>query len=284
MKNIYSTTMIAVALMISVAVTAQVKTPAASPAAKVMQTVGLTDVTLEYSRPSVKGRTIFGDLVEYGKLWRTGANKNSTITFSDNVTVGGKELAKGTYAIFTTPGKTSWKVDFYTDTENWGTPQPYDETKVAASLTVAPMNMGFSVENFSMSIEDLTDNGAVLMIMWDDTAVGVPFTVPTDVTVMANIESVLNGPTASDYFAAGRYYKDSGKDLNKALEYINKSLEMGTEKFWMLRQKALTQAALRDFKGAIDTAEKSMMMAKEAGNSDYVKSNEKSIAEWKTMK
>jgi len=120
---------------LSTNITAQLKTPAPSPSSKIEQKVGLTDVTVEYSRPSMKGRAVFGNLVPYGKLWRTGANQNTKVTFSDDVTIDGKTLKKGTYAVYTKPGKDAWEVLFYSDTNNWGTPQNWDDAKVAVSTT-----------------------------------------------------------------------------------------------------------------------------------------------------
>lgn len=259
---------------------AQVKTPAASPAAKVMQTVGLTEVSIAYSRPGVKGRTIFGDLVPYDKMWRTGANKNPIITFSDDVMVGETALKKGEYAIFTKPGKMEWEVYFYTDTNNWGTPETWDEAKVAAKVMAKPMSLNHSLESFTMSIHNISDGGASLTIAWDKTAIQVPFTVPTDATVMASIDKIMAGPSANDYYNAARYYKDSGKDMAQALTWINKSLKMGGDKFWILRHKSLIQAKLGDKKGAIATAKKSKELAAAAGNDGYVKMNTVSIAEW----
>jgi len=242
-------------------------------------------VTLEYSRPGVKGRTIFGDLVTLDKMWRTGANKNSIVTFSTSVMINGKEIEAGSYAIFTKPSIQSWEINFYSETENWGTPEAWDASKVAATVLAKSMKLNDKVESFTISIENLSDGSADLSISWDKTKVVVPFTVPTDEMVMASIEKTMAGPSSNDYYAAGRYYKDSGKDYNKALEMINKSIEMrGEEKFWMVRQKALTLAKLGKTEEAIMAAEKSIALAKIAGNDDYVKSNEKSIAEWKSMK
>ena len=134
---------------------AQIETPQPSPAAKVEQKVGLTDVALEYSRPGVKGRTIFGDLVPFGKLWRTGANANTKITFSDDVKIAGNALKAGTYAIYTKPTTASWDVYFYTDTNNWGTPEKWDETKVAAKATVKATSLATAIESFTISVDNL---------------------------------------------------------------------------------------------------------------------------------
>ncbi|MDA9018078.1 DUF2911 domain-containing protein [Saprospiraceae bacterium] len=283
MKKFY--TLMVLCLALSITVSAQVQAPQPSPSTKVEQKVGLTDVTLEYSRPGVKGRTIFGDLVTLDKMWRTGANKNSIVTFSTSVMINGKEIEAGSYAIFTKPSIQSWEINFYSETENWGTPEAWDASKVAATVLAKSTKLNDKVETFTISIENLSDGSADLSISWDKTKVVVPFTVPTDEMVMASIEKTMAGPSSNDYYAAGRYYKDSGKDYIKALEMINKSIEMrGEEKFWMVRQKALTLAKLGKTEEAIVAAEKSIALAKIAGNDDYVKSNEKSIAEWESMK
>lgn len=260
---------------------AQVKTPQASPKASVTQTVGLTEVAIDYSRPSAKGRTIFGDLVTFGKLWRTGANQNSMVTFSDDVVIDGKTLKKGKYAIFTTPKADSWEVFFYTDTQNWGNPENWDESKVALKTSVKPETLNRNVETFTIAINNLDNNFAHLEISWEKTIVAVKFEVPTNKTAMASIEKALNGPSKEDYYAAGTYFFQSNGDMKKALEYVNKALDMSTEKpFWQLRQKSLIQAKLGDKKGAIETAKASLAAAEAAKNNDYVKMNKESIAEW----
>jgi len=264
----------------SVSLNGQITTPAPSPSGKIMQTVGLTDVSVEYSRPSMRGRTIFGDLVPYDKLWRTGANKNSMITFSDDVTIAGQEVKAGSYAIFTKPGLTSWEVIFYADTNNWGTPQNWDDSKVAAKTTVEVYNMPSNVESFTMSIDDLDNNGATLGMMWEKAYVGVAFEVPTAEKAVKSIESVMNGPSANDYFAAASFYFEEGKDLSKAKEWIDKAVAMNDEAFWMTRRQSLIYAKMGDTKGAIEAARKSLAVAEAANNADYVKMNKDSLKEW----
>lgn len=161
---------------ITFSATAQ-KKPQASPASKIVQTVGFTDVTVEFSRPSMKGRAIFGELIPFGKVWRTGANQNTKITFSKDVKVGGKDLKAGTYALYTIPNKTSWDVIFYSDATNWGTPKKWDETKVAAKVSTQVQTMPMKIESFTITFDDLKDTGAALGLLWEDTYVGVPFTV-----------------------------------------------------------------------------------------------------------
>lgn len=260
---------------------AQIETPQASPFQKMEQKVGLTDVTLEYSRPSMRGRTIFGDLVPYNKIWRTGANKNTIITFSEDVMIDGKTLKAGSYAIFTKPGADSWEVMFYSDTENWGAPKEMDASKVAASTTVKTLKMPMDVETFTMTFDDLTADTANLGILWADTYVGIPIKVNTDKTVSASIERVMNGPAANDYYASAVYYLETGKDINKAKEWIDKAISMSKDPaFWQYRQQSLIYAKAGDKKGAINAAQKSLELAKKADNADYVALNEKSLKEW----
>ena len=148
------------AIAFTFSVNAQIETPQSSPASKLEQRVGLTDVTLEYSRPGVKGRAIFGDLVPYDKLWRAGANKNTMVTFSDDVTIDGQTLKAGSYAIFVKPMKGSWEVFFYTDTNNWGNPQNWDDAKVAAKTTVKTYEVPFNVETYTIDVNQISNNGA----------------------------------------------------------------------------------------------------------------------------
>jgi hypothetical protein len=279
-------TLLAALCLGTVVATAQIKTPQPSPAATVGQTVGLTEIEVVYSRPSKKDRVIFGDLVPYNEVWRTGANKNTTFTTSDMLIFGNDTLEAGTYALFTKPseGKT-WKAIFYKSTDNWGTPEEWDNAQVALNADLVVRNMTNVVESFTISIDDMTADGANLVLAWDKTKASVAFTVPTKTTVMANIEKVMAGPSSSDYYAAAGYYLEEKKELKTALEWVEKSLELrGESPFWMLRRKALIQAELKDYKGAIATAELSLAAAKKAEYASYIKSNEKSIAEWKAMK
>ena len=270
----------AMAGLLSFTMGAQIKTPQPSTTQKLSQQVGLTDVAIEYSRPSMKGRTIFGDLVPYDALWRTGANKNTMVTFGDDVVVSGKELKAGSYAVFTKPGEAVWEVIFYSDTNNWGTPREWDASKVAATVKTEVLTMEAPVETFTMTIDDVHNNGAMLGILWENTYVGVPFEVPTKDIALKSIESVMNGPSANQYYAAASYYLEEGQDLNQAKEWIAKAVELNPKAFWVMRQQSLIHAKLGDTKGAIAAAKKSLAAAEEAGNQDYVKLNKDSLKEW----
>lgn len=272
------------ALMLTVGIQAQIQTPQPSPFQKIEQKVGLTDVTLEYSRPSMKGRAIFGALVPFDAMWRTGANANTKITFSDDVEVGGKTLKAGSYAIYTKPGASSWEVYFYSDSNNSGTPKNWDDSKVAAQTTVEVYPMPMNIETFTMSFDDLKNDSVMLGILWEKTYVGVPIKFGTDKTVSDNIQKVMNGPGANDYYASAVYYFEAGKDINQAKTWIDKAIDLNKEPaFWQLRQKSLIYAKAGDKKGAIEAAKKSKELAKAAGNNDYVALNEKSLKEWGAM-
>jgi len=263
------------------AIEAQVKVPQASPKSTLTQAVGLTNVEIAYSRPSAKGRDVFNNLVPFGKLWRTGANENTTISFSDDVVIDGKTLAKGKYALFTTPRADTWEIIFYSATDNWGTPENWDETKVALRTNAKPEMLDRFVESFTIGINNLDNNFAHLELSWEKTIVAIKFEVPTQKSAMASIDKALAGPTSGDYYSSALYLFQSNGDLTKALTYVNKALEISNDKpFYYFRLKSLIQAKQGDKKGAIETAKISLAGAEAAKNQDYVKMNKDSIAEW----
>lgn len=261
---------------------AQLQTPSPSPLSKIEQKIGLTDVTVEYSRPSKKGRTIFGSLVPFDEVWRTGANAATKITFGDDVMVEGAEVKKGSYALLTKPGKTSWSIMLYPHTStSYGSYLESDVTPITVNVTPITMPEQTSVETFMMGFDDLNNHGGMLYMLWERTFVPVMIKVNTDKTVEASIAKVMAGPSAGDYYGAANYYYTEKKDLNQALSWINTSIEKGNERYWVLRTKSLIQADLGDKKGAIETATKSLEMAKKEEDDHYVRMNEASIAEWK---
>lgn len=263
-------------------VNAQVKTPAPSPFSKLEQKVGLTDITLEYSRPGVKGRTIFGDLVPFGKIWRTGANARTKITFSTAVTIDGQRLEPGSYSIFTFPNVESWEVVFYSDGKASGTPKDLESKFIAAKTTAKVHLIGFDVETFTIDINTITNNGGRLEFTWEKTRIGVDFSVPTDQIVEASIEETMKGVSGGDFYLAAVYYLQADKDINLAKTWIDKAISMSGDKvpFWQLRQKSLIYAKAGDKIGAIAAAKESLLKAKAAGNDDYVKLNTDSLKEW----
>ena len=262
-------------------VEAQVKIPETSPKSVVKQVVGLTDVEIVYSRPSARGRSVLGNLVPLGKLWRTGANDNSTISFSDDVVINGKTLKKGKYALYTIPNIQSWDVLFYTETNNWGTPKEFDEAKVALKTTVNEEALIKPVETFTLAIGNLDANSATLDIDWENSFVSLKFEVPTQKKAIASIEKTLAGPTPEEFYTAAQYYYQSNGDIEKGRTYIDKAVELSKSvPFYYLRLKSLIQAKQGDKKGAIETAKWSISASEAAGNKEYVEMNKASIDEW----
>lgn len=269
-------------LCLSATAIAQISAPQPSPSAKVTQTVGLTDVTLEYSRPAMNGRDIFGGLVPYEKVWRTGANANTKITFSDDVIFGEREVQAGTYALYTMPGESEWMVMLYADTENWGVPGEWDDSKIVAKVMVKSVKTKVAQESFTIAINELKMDGAHLQIMWDNTLVAVPFEVPTMDKTMASIKKVMDSGKAevNDFYQAASFYLEANKDLKQAHEWITKAVEMKPDAFWMHTKKSLIEEKLGDKNAAITTAKAALAVAKEAGNADYVKINMDNLKRW----
>ena len=262
----------------------KITTPQPSPKATVEQRVGLTDVSVEYSRPGVRGRTIFGDLVPFGKTWRTGANSNTKVTFSSDVSIDGQTLKAGSYGLYTVPNENSWEIMFYAESDNSGVPRDWDNTKVVAKTSVEVYSMPMNVETFTITFDDVSGTSATLGILWEKTYVGIKLEVPTDKLVSETIDAVMAAsPEAGDYYNAAIYYRQQDLDIKKANEWMEKAMSL-TEKpaFWQLRQQSLIYAKMGETEKAIAVAEKSLELSKEAGNEAYIKMNTQSIAEWKT--
>ena len=262
---------------------AQIEMPQASPSATLETTVGLTDVAIDYSRPGLKGRgkKIFGDLVPYGEVWRTGANESTKVTFEDDVKIAGQALPAGTYALYTIPGKDEWTVIFSNNTELWGD-SGYNPEDDALRVQVTPTTIPYPVETFTIDFSDYTKNSADLSISWDNTMVSVPVETAVDEVVMAQIEE-LTKVSPNVYYQAARYYQESNKDLKQALQWINQAIE-GREHFVFYNVKSKILADMENFKEAIKAAEKSKELAAKENNQDYVKINEDLISRYKAMK
>lgn len=259
---------------------AQVQTPQPSPSASVSTVVGLTDVKIDYARPRTKGRKIFGEgadvLVPNGKIWRTGANNGTKITFSDEVTVEGTKVAKGEYLLFSWPGATEWTVSLYKDLSIGGNTDNYKTENEVAKFKVKPAKLAEKVDMFTMNITDLSDDSksAKIEIAWENTSVKFGIAVDYDAKVMKSIEAATKVAPAN-YANAAIYYAENGKDLNQALTWINEAIKANPKAFWYIHQKAKIQAKAGDVKGARETANESIRLAKENGNDfGYVKMNE----------
>ena len=262
----------------------QINTPRVSPASEVEQMVGLTQIEIEYSRPSMRGREVFGNLVPFGKVWRTGADNSTKISFDTDVIISGKTIQSGTYSIFSIPNKESWEIILYSDVELWGVPRDWSENKIVFSsmFDVKKLKKSNTVETFTISFNDLTNNDVNMSISWENTSVDIKIEVPTRSMVESDINKVLSdNPKSSDYYAAAVFYRQENINLDKALEWMNKAIEMNeSPRFWQYRQQSLIMAANDKFADAVDAAKKSLNLAIEADNQDYIKMNRESIAEW----
>ena len=267
---------------------AQLEIPAASPKSTVFQTVGLTEISVEYSRPSVKNRNIFGSLVPYDKIWRTGADESTKISFSDDVLINSTTVKAGTYSLYTIPNKNFWDIIFYAETDVWGVPRNWDENKVVLKTRVDAYNLTepIKTETLQISFDYLSNDAAVMAILWDNTYVPVRITVPTTKNVMLKISEVLNNnPTFSDYYKAAVFMNDQKIDAKKALEYMELAMNSNENpRFWQLRQYSLILAENKLLKKAISVAKKSLKMAEKSGNENYIKMNKASIQNWKNLK
>lgn len=274
--------LIALAVILApLATEAQIRTPQASPKGYIKQTVGLTDVEVTYSRPGARGRAVFGNLVPFGKLWRTGANENTIINFGDDVVIDGKTLKKGKYAIYTIPKIESWEIIFYLSTDNWGLPENWSDAYVALRTTVKEDALPTPVETFTIGINNLDQNSGYLEIAWENSHIALKFEVPTAKLANASIQKTLAGPTWNDYYAASQYLFQSNGNMILAREYVDKALELSTDKpYYLTRLKSLIQARQGDKAGAVETAKISLASAEAANNQDYVKMNKDSISEW----
>ncbi|OAV45753.1 DUF2911 domain-containing protein [Lewinella sp. 4G2] len=259
--------------------TAQITTPAASPKAKTETVIGLTDVHVEYSRPGVKGRKIFAadGLVPYGEVWRTGANAATKLTVSDDVMIGGQEVKAGSYAVLTKPMAAQWEVMFFPyESGSWNS---YVDKIPAAKVMATSMKMGDAkVENFTIMFDEYTMDGANMYMMWDQTMAMLPIKTNAMEAVQANIKRVMAGPSMNDYYNAATFTAETG-DNKAALEMITKANMMAGDnaRFWMLRRQGLIQESLGMKSEAKKSFEMSLAKAKEAGNMDYVRMNEKSL-------
>ena len=257
---------------------AQLDLPQPSPSASVRQTVGLTDITIDYSAPGVKGREIFGSLVPYNELWRTGANMATKITFSTDISISGNNVPAGSYAIFTIPGESEWTFILNKNYNQGGTGN-YKQEEDQLRIKVKPEACEFR-ERMAFQIVDFDDKGGSISLEWSKTRIRVPFTVETDKIAMKNIENALNG-TWRNYASSARHLLEHDGDLTKALEYINMAEKLHADYWYITWIKAQILYKKGEKKSGIEYAKK----AKEQGDKDqnfFWKSQvEQALKEWK---
>ncbi|MDF1673705.1 MAG: DUF2911 domain-containing protein [Vicingaceae bacterium] len=265
------TKFIALAIVASFAfnANAQIESPQPSPLGEVEQKIGLTDIEIEYSRPGKKGREIFGKLVPYGKIWRTGANASTKIEVSDDIKINGKELKEGKYALYAIPGETEWTIIFHNNLKHWGVGE-YKEEEDALRITAKPTKSGTTVETLTFQFGNFTSTGGKLMLMWDNTIVAMDIETNAMEKVEAQINKTLvEGPSASSYAKGAEFYMENGKDLEQALAWMDKAIEKRADAFWYIHGKAKILAKLGKKKEAIAAANKSIEVAKASKNGDY---------------
>ncbi|GAA4332832.1 DUF2911 domain-containing protein [Flaviaesturariibacter amylovorans] len=275
-KRLYVT--IAASCLLLTADAQGLRTPAPSPSQMVRQDFGISSVELNYSRPAMRGRTIMGDLVPYGKVWRTGANSATRLKFADDVTIGGQALKAGEYAVFTIPGQREWEIIINKGTANWGTDYKQENDvirfKAPVSTTTTP------VESFTIQFANIKSTAMDIQMMWDRTVVTIPVSVDVDKKIMGQIDQLMNRDNRP-YFNAAMYYMENGKDLNQALLWFDKAAEANPDAYWIQHQRANALAKLGRKQDAMAAAQKSMEGARKAGNEDYVRLNEKLLASLK---
>lgn len=252
------------------ALTAQLKSPVASPRANLSQNIGLVNISVDYSRPSKKGRTIFGNLVPYNKIWRTGANQATTFSVSDDIKINNQLVPKGEYHIYSVPREKRLDLIIYNKTDNWGSLKEFDESLIVARVVSEFIELPFSVETFEISFDNISNNGSTINIIWDNKLAIYYLDALTKEKMITNIESVLlKNPKPSDFQKAAVYYYEEGLDKEKAFKWINKAFESYKDpKYWQLRVKALIYNYYGMEKEALKIAKEGLKQAKKSGAPD----------------
>jgi hypothetical protein len=258
------------------AIAQTIKTPAPSSPQFVRQDFGLSAIELSYSRPDMRGRKIFGDLVPYGKVWRTGANQATTLSFGDPVTIGGTKIPAGKYGLLTIPGPDDWTLIITRQTDVTS-PAAYKPDQDIVHVTVKPIQLPFSLETFTILFANVNASTCDLQLIWENTMVTMPIATDIDSRIMAQIDNAMNKDN-HPYYSAAFYYLENGKDLNKALEWFDKAIAQDPTAFFVVYQKARCLARMGRKAEAKATAEKGIELAKQANNADYVTLNQKLIS------
>lgn len=270
MKNLLSALVIGSVLTTSAQ--SQVKMPQASPTQTIKQDFGMGEIELTYSRPSLKGRKVFGDnteLAPLGKMWRTGANGATKIKFTDKVTIGGKAIDTGTYVLYTIPNKGQWEIILNKGLTNWGTDGYTDSLDVVRCKVMAKSIYDYT-ETFSMQFGKLRSDSCELTMNWGFVSVSIPITTNIKDRLRRQIEEALKGDK-KPYQQAANFYYEWDKNLPKALENIKLAIAGNPKAFWMYLTQAKIQRDMGDKEGARSSAEKTIEIATAEKNDDYVK-------------
>ncbi len=276
-NTIKSLTLVLIILLGSNAIAQQLKVPAASPTQTVKQAFGISEITIEYSRPGVKGRVVFGEVVPFGKIWRTGANSTTKITFGDDVKIEGVDVKAGTYGFYTIPNADSWEIMLYKDLTLGGNVANYKTENEVIRVKVKPNTLANKVETFTMGLSDITSTTANIELTWENTRVAISVVTEIDSKIMKTIESTIVQDTRPFYQAANYYYENN-KDLKQALEWTEKAIVANPKAYWVVLLKAKIQLKLNDKKVAIATANQVIIMATADKDDSFIKQAEKLIA------
>lgn len=258
-------------------VLAQLKMPQVSSSQTVIQEFGLGRITVKYSRPNVKGRKVFSDLAPYGEVWRTGANTVTTISFSDDITLDGREVKAGEYGLLTIPGKDTWTIILNKDAKQWGA-YSYKEADDVLRFPAKATIVKDKTETFTIIFSDVTTNSAKLNLLWDNTKVSIGMLTDVDSKVMASIDEAMKGEK-KPYMQAAIYYYDNGKDLSRALSWMNAVPAAEQKTPWYNYWKAKIQLKSGDKVGAIVSAKAGLEIAKTMKNAEYVRLNSAVLAQ-----
>lgn len=258
----------------------KISVPAPSPLQTVTQKFGLGEISIEYSRPNAKGRNIWGDVIPFGKVWRTGANSTTKITFTDEVKLEGKTVKPGTYGIYTIPYKDSCFVMLYSDLTLGGNVADYDVSKEVLRVKTTPINVNINLESFTIDFEDVQPTSTKLLMVWQKRGIVLNITTDIDARVMKSIEESMKSKEP-EYFRAATYYFDNNKDLKQALVWSNKAVETNPKAFYMMLLKAKIEYALGDKKAGKSSAEKTIKLAEEAKSDDYIRMAKELIEKFK---
>jgi len=258
--------------------------PQASPPATLKQRVGLTDIEISYSRPGVKGRVIYGGLVPFNEVWRTGANTATKITFSTDVKLNGTAVPAGTYELFTIPGQNEWTVIIHKNMSQWGA-YAYDEKNDVARVKAKPFPLPLPLENLTIGFNRITGDSALLEIAWEKTLVPVKVEVDVVGKLVPQIEAALATPGDKlPYFPAAMFYYENNLDLKKAAAWMDAAIAAQPDQLWMIYRKGLIHAKMGDAAGARAAAQKSLELAAKAGGSigeEYTRLNNALLASLK---
>ena len=267
-------------LSFCMALNAQVKMPAPSPTQTIKEDFAMGSIELTYSRPGAKGRKVFGDLVPFDKLWRTGANAATIIKFSEPVEIKGKKVDTGSYALYTIPGAESWEIILNKGVKNWGS-NGYTESDDVIRVKVDAMKMDAKMETFTMQFAEIKPESCELQIMWEKTLVSIPITANIKDKIKSQLEAALQTDKKPPYWQAAQFYNEYEKNSNKALEYVGKALEATPDAYWIWLYKAKIQKEMGDKAGALVSSKKSLELATKDKNDDYIKMNEELIKKLK---